>query len=228
MIGIIASMEEELNYIKESMEDVKIKNINNTDYVIGNLHGKDVVVVRCFTGKVYMALTAQKLIDNFDLDLIINCGVAGGLKDGMHIGDVVLATNAIQSDMDVRGLGYEIGQVPDIEIKDFKQYEKINETSKEFVQNYDFKVYFGNIMTADKFVSSKEDKEYLIEQFDGYCTDMETASLGEVCYVNKINFAGIRGISDSADEGANTDFRENLKKASDNCAILLCDIIKVM
>ena len=47
-------------------------------------------------------------------------------------------------------------------------------------------------------------------------------------HVNKINFAGIRGISDSADEGANTDFRENLKKASDNCAILLCDIIKVM
>ena len=39
MIGIIASMEEELNYIKESMKDVKIKNINNTDYVIGNLHG---------------------------------------------------------------------------------------------------------------------------------------------------------------------------------------------
>ena len=59
-------------------------------------------------------------------------------------------------------------------------------------------------------------------------TDMETASLGEVCYVNKINFAGIRGISDSADEGANTDFRENLRKASDNCAILLCDIIKAM
>ncbi len=228
MIGIIASMEEELNYIKESMTDAQIKNIKGTEYVVGKLHGKDTVVVRCFTGKVYMALTAQKLIDNFDLDLIINCGVAGGLKDGMNIGDVVLATNAIQTDMDASGLGYEIGQVPDIEIKNFEQFEKLNETAKEFTKNYDFNVYFGNIMTADKFVSSKEDKEYLIKTFDGYCTDMETASLGEVCYVNKINFAGIRGISDSADEGANTDFRENLRKASDNCAILLCDIIKAM
>ena len=95
MIGIIASMEEELNYIKESMTDAQIKNIKGTEYVVGKLHGKDTVVVRCFTGKVYMALTAQKLIDNFDLDLIINCGVAGGLKDGMNIGDVVLASISV-------------------------------------------------------------------------------------------------------------------------------------
>lgn len=226
MIGIIASMDEELEFIKKNMVNTKIKKITNSEYFIGSVGSNDVVLVKCYTGKVHMALTAQKLIDNFDVDILINCGVAGGLMDGIKVGDVVFAENTLQTDMDVTMLGYEEGVIPDIDKKYFTQAEYINDKARKFADGYDFDVFFGNILTADKFVSNKKDKEYLIENFNGYCTDMETAALAQVCYVNGIDFAGIRGISDGADEGAKSDFRENLKKASDNCARTLLDVIK--
>ena len=226
MIGIIASMDEELYLIKKEMKDLKEKDIKGSRYFIGSIEDKKIAAVKCLTGKVAMACTAQKLIDNFEPELIINCGVSGGLKKGIEVGDVVLSTKTVQSDMDVTQLGYEVGCVPDIDVTYFEQDKRFNETAEKVMDDFDFGVYFGNILTADKFVSNKKDKEYLIKTFEGYCTDMEAASLAQVCYINNIPFAGIRGISDSADEGASTDFKENLRKASDNCAKLLLAVLK--
>jgi len=228
MIAVIASMDEELYLIKKEMKNMETKEIGNSTYFIGDIGNKKVAVVKCFTGKVHMALTAQKLIDNFDVSLVINCGVAGGLTEGIEVGDVVIGTKAVQSDMDVTMLGYDLGCVPDIDITYFIQDGEFNDAAKKILGNYDFNIHFGNILTADKFVSSEKDKNYLIDTFNGYCTDMETASMAQVCYVNNIPFAGIRGISDSANEGANTDFKENLRKASDNCAMYLIDILKAL
>lgn len=228
MIGIIASMDEELYLIKKEMKDLKEEDIKGSIYFMGNIDDKKVVAVKCLTGKVAMACTAQKLIDNFAPNLLINCGVAGGLKTGIEVGDVVLSTKTVQSDMDVTQLGYEVGCVPDIDVTYFEQDRRFNEIAEGIKDDFDFGVYFGNILTADKFVSNNKDKEYLIKTFDGYCTDMETASLAQVCHINNISFAGIRGISDSADEGASTDFKENLRKASDNCAKLLIAVLKKM
>lgn len=229
MIGIIASMDDELKLIKEQLKNLEITKVTGTTYYKGTINEKEIVLVKCLTGKVHMALTAQKLIDNFLPNILMNVGVAGGLKDEMNIGDVVIATKTIQSDMDAVTLGWgEIGVIPDINIKDFITDKEVLEKSEEIKDNYEFNVLFGTIVTADKFVTKEEDKEFLINQFDGYCTDMETAALGQVCYTNNISFMGIRGISDAANSDANTDFRANLVKASDNCGKLVVDLLNIM
>ena len=40
-------------------------------------------------GKVNAARTTQILIDNFNIESIINVGVAGGLSNNINIGDIV-------------------------------------------------------------------------------------------------------------------------------------------
>ena len=50
-IGIIGAMDEEVNRLKEMMQEVKIKNIASMDFYEGSLEGSPLVVVRSGIGK---------------------------------------------------------------------------------------------------------------------------------------------------------------------------------
>ena len=51
-------------------------------------------------GKVNSALCAQILISEFDVDAIVNTGVAGALHSELDVLDMVISTDAIQYDVD--------------------------------------------------------------------------------------------------------------------------------
>lgn len=52
-------------------------------------------------GKVNSARTTQILIDNFNLDYVINVGVAGGVNSNLNVGDVVIGKSLVQYDFDL-------------------------------------------------------------------------------------------------------------------------------
>ena len=110
-IGIIAAMTEEIESIKKLMKDISVKNIYELEFIIGTIHSKNVVLVKCGVGKVNAARTTQILIDNFDLEYVINVGTAGGLNDNIEIGDVVIAEKLVQHDFDITAGGQGSGSV---------------------------------------------------------------------------------------------------------------------
>ena len=63
----------------------------------------------------------------------------------------------------------------------------------------------GRIVSGDQFISDSSKKEWLVENFNGYCTEMEGAV--QAAYLNKIPFI-IRAISDKADQSAEMDYSE--------------------
>jgi len=69
-------------------------------YISGTLAGHPVVLVFSRMGKVAAAATAQHLIDIHRVSSIIFTGVAGALDPTLRIGDVVIARNLWQHDMD--------------------------------------------------------------------------------------------------------------------------------
>ncbi len=54
---------------------------------------------------------------------------------------------------------------------------------------------------------------------------MEGASIGQVCYINKIPFIVIRSISDNSDNSSQNDFKINLKKSCQNVCYFLSKFI---
>lgn len=50
---------------------------------------------------------------------IINTGIAGSLRNEVNVGDIVLATDAVQHDVDAAGFGYQPGEIPQMGIKEF-------------------------------------------------------------------------------------------------------------
>ena len=81
MIGIIGAMDEEVNELKAGMEEVKVTTKASMEFYEGTIAGKKVVVVRSGIGKVNAGICTQILVDVFNVDCIINTGIAGALNN---------------------------------------------------------------------------------------------------------------------------------------------------
>ena len=110
-IGIIGALEEEVAFLKEEMNDIKITTIAGMNFFEGKINGNKVIVVQSDMGKVNAAICSQTLINTFGANRIINTGVAGSLDAKIDIGDIVVSTDAIEHDFDLTPLGYAPGQV---------------------------------------------------------------------------------------------------------------------
>ena len=208
MLGIIGAMDEEVAKLKEHMTDVEVTTKASMDFYKGKLNGKDVVVVRSGIGKVNAAICTQILVDDFRITAVINTGIAGSLRNEINIGDIVLSTDALEHDVEATAFGYPIGQIPRMDTLAFeadKNLIALAETCCAKV-NPDIKTFVGRVVSGDQFIASKEKKEWLVENFAGFCTEMEGAAIAHCAYLNNIPFLVIRAISDKADDSAQMDY----------------------
>ena len=226
MIGIIGAMDEEVSKIKEAMTDVEIQKKAGMDFYRGKLHGKDAVVVRCGIGKVNAALCAQILADFYQVKYLINTGIAGSLNAQIDIGDIVLSSDALQHDMDAAGFGYPAGVIPRMPVSVFEADPQLIAQAKEACEkvNPDIRVFIGRVVSGDQFISDKEKKKWLVETFQGYCTEMEGAAIAQAAYLNGIPFLIVRAISDKADDSANMDYTAFEKKAIEHSVNLMMEL----
>ncbi len=204
-IGIIGAMDEEINDLLEKMEVIKEEKYSGISYYIGKLCGKDIVLSRCFVGKVNAAMCTQTMILKYDISSIINVGVAGGIDTALGLGDIAISTSTVEFDQDVSALGYDIGYTFGLEKiyidSDEKMANKIYEVSSK--KN---NTKLGVVASSDKFISSENEIEKIKELFNNVvAVDMESASISHVCKLNNIPFCAIRVISDS---GNNIEYRD--------------------
>ena len=228
MLGIIGAMDIEVDSLKNEMENPAINKIAGMDFYEGVIGGKDVVVVKCGIGKVNAAMCTQILADRYNVDAVINTGVAGSLNNDIDICDIVISTVAQEHDMDVTALGYEKGIIPDMDVSIFEADRKLVELTKKSAKEaaLDVKVFEGKVVSGDQFISTHEKKESLKNSFGGDCAEMEGAAIAHVASLNNIPFLVIRAISDKADGGAHMDYPTFEKKAAANSILLLNEIIK--
>ena len=227
-IGIIGAMEEEVASLKSNMQDVTVSLKAKMEFYDGLLQGKKVVVVRSGIGKVNAAVCAQILVDDFQVDAILNTGIAGSLRSEIKMGDVVVSTDALQHDVDTGEFGYPKGQIPHLDVLSFPADSKLIEQAIQSCKkvNPEINVFAGRIVTGDQFIADNKRKKEIIYHFDGYCTEMEGAAIAQVAYLNQIPFVIIRAISDQADESAQVDFPTFMERAIRNSVRLVLDMLE--
>ena len=145
---------------------------------------------------------------------IINTGIAGSLDAQIDIGDIVVSTDVLQHDMDVRVFGYPLGEIPQLGTLSFPADERMASLAKSVCEkvNTEVKVFSGRIVSGDQFICDKEVKDKLVENFHPLCTEMEGAAIGQAAYLNEIPFVILRAISDKADNSAEMDYPTFEKK----------------
>lgn len=215
MIGIIGAMQEEVSLLQEEMAVEEIVEKAGMVFYQGELCGQKVVIVKSGIGKVNAALCAQILVDLFQVNILINTGIAGSLDAQINIGDMVISTDAVQHDMDASVFGDPVGQIPRMDTFSFPADEKLVKLAKEVneEENPDIRTFTGRIVSGDQFVSSAEVKGRIVSNFHAMCTEMEGAAIAHAAYLNQVSCVIIRAISDKADNSAVMDYPEFERQA---------------
>ena len=228
MIGIIGAMEEEVAALKEDMIVEETVEQASMVFCRGVLCGKEVVVVRSGIGKVNAGICSQILVDLYQVDGIVNTGIAGSLRNEINIGDLVLSTVAVQHDVDAGGFGYPVGEIPQLGVKEFPADERLLTLAEEACReaNPDISTFKGRVASGDQFIDSKEKKKWICDTFDAYCAEMEGAAVAQAAYLNKIPYLIVRAISDKADDSAHMDYGEFEAKAVEHSVNLMLALVK--
>lgn len=189
------------------------KETENGIYVAQN--GTDTVIIcQCGIGKVNAASLTQRIIDKYSPDKIINTGTAGGLAEGLGIGDIVIAEKAAYHDF--KPVSIVVDMFGDKYIYSDKS---IAAAAVNACRENNIFHRTGTVVTGDCFVSTKEQRDDIFAEYpDALCTEMEGAAIAHVCFNNKTPFVIIRAISDfAADEKT---FELNAAYAAEKAAII--------
>jgi adenosylhomocysteine nucleosidase len=251
-LGIISALHEEQAGLIAQMNDIRITTRGMRDYVHGKLWEIDCVCVLSRLGKVASAATAATLIERFDVTHVIFTGVAGSADRSVKIGDIVIADNLVQHDMDTRPLFPQF-EIPLTGLSKFSSELKLSVQLEHAAQQFlqmdlaqqipdanrkklkinQAQVHRGLIASGDEFISSAKRLEELKEHFpDLLAVEMEGAAVAQVCFEFGIPFSVIRTVSDGADEHSAIDFMEFIRQVASVyafhtmrrfCGILLAD-----
>lgn len=225
-IGLLVAMEEELDRLKEAISTEEVIQIANQQFFDGHINGQAVTVVQSGIGKVNATIATSLLISEFDVDLVINTGSAGGIGSELSIGDLVISTNLAYHDADNRGFGYTYGQIPQMPAQ-YKADEKVTKLLNESAVDTGWHVQKGLIVTGDSFISSDEQINRIKEHFpEALATEMEGGAVAQTCMQFDIPFAVVRAISDVADEEATVNFDEFVLQAGKRSAELVLSFIE--
>ena len=185
--------------------------------------------VRSGIGKVNAGICTQILVDDYGVDCVINTGIAGSLRNEINIGDIVISTDAVQHDMDVRIFGYPLGEIPQMGVFELPRQTSISQSGRGSLQesqsgNPRYSADAWSAVTS--LFPAKKVKNHLIEEFNGSCAEMEGAAIAQGAYLNKIPYVVLRAISDKADDSATMDYPTFESEAARHCVNLLQEMVK--
>ena len=229
-IGLIGAMDSEIAAFCRDFEAVEthIKGIHK-----GQFGGYEIYICVSGIGKVNAAIAAQRLVDIFGVECIINSGVAGGVSEKLAKLDIVISERLTYHDfnpLDIldRNPPYTKFFAADkvLAEKAQKGCELLNEKLKNDGKNT-FCAHVGTIVSGDCFVSSSEKARQLRDDFDALCTEMEGAAIAHTAYVNGLPFLIIRAISDFADEDAENSFDSFENVAADRAAFIVKEMLSI-
>ncbi len=225
-IGIIGAMKPETDGLIALMKDKEAVTLGGITFTYGTLCEKSAVISTCGVGKVFAAMAAEAMILGFSPDAIINTGVAGTLSDEIKIGGTVVATALVQHDMDTSALGDPVGLISGINIVDIPCSPALVDGLSACVRELEIPCLCGKIASGDQFICSAEQKTRITETFSAVACEMEGAAIGQVCYVNGVDFCVLRSISDGGDEESSMDYPKFVEMAAKRSISVLCRFLE--
>lgn len=224
--GIICAMPEEIKELKAQLTNESTKQIGGKDYYFGQISGQDVVLVESGIGKVEAGITTEHLITDCGADVVINSGSAGGIGDGLHVGDVVISTATAYHDVDATAFDYQYGQLPGKEPR-FTASKKWGDALAQAGEQTGLTVKQGLIVSGDQFIASQDAIKQILAHFpDALSSEMEGAAVGQVATDHQVPYVVVRAMSDTGDEEAGVSFDEFIIEAGKRSAAMLLQLFK--
>lgn len=219
MIGILCALDKEIERLLGEIEQPVHRELCGYDYVQGRLRGRDVVLCKCGVGKVNAAVCAQTLLLTWPVRLVINSGVAGALREPLEVGDICVATDLVQHDVDTTAVGDPVGYVSTVGQVYFRCAEWAVDGLLQAARAVEgVHALSARIASGDQFIHAQAQKDRIVRLFDASACEMEGGAIAQVCFINGVDCAVIRAISDSSTGKHAMEYREFMPLAAENSA----------
>jgi adenosylhomocysteine nucleosidase len=225
-LAIVAAMPEELDAFLAAMPDKTPVALAGRHFWCGHWQGHDVVAVLSGIGKVAASITATALATHFKTTRLIFTGVAGGLGVGVQVGDVVVAKELLQHDLDASPL-FPRHELPGRGISRITTCPALSTAllvaaRQTLAVSGGQQVHQGLIVSGDRFVASAAEAQALqTELRDALAVEMEGAAIAQVCLDFGLPFGVVRSISDRADDTAHVDFTRFVREVASPHALAI-------
>jgi adenosylhomocysteine nucleosidase len=204
MIGVVCGLEIEANSLRMNLTDLQMSTHKGRRFFVGDFSFERVAIVLTGAGKTLVSAGTQLLNDVYQPRLIVAYGCAGAIHPERKIGDVVLATDAIEHDVDT----HEIGQVQRVS----SDSERVQNLLVALQENKSLSspVLGGTVISGDGDIRSRQHKQQLWDRFQAQTVDWESASVARVAELCGVAWLSIRVISDLAEEDMAKEYSENV------------------
>ena len=207
MIGLIGAMAIEVEALMDRLTERQETVVGMDTFVSGRLFGQEAVLAVCGPGKVNAALCAQSMILHFHPAWVLNLGVAGAGDAAVSIGDMVVATAAVQHDVDTSPIGDPVGMVSKINLIEIPCDAGLRRRLVEAASTLpDVRVHEGVIATGDQFINSGEVRARIHGRFHAMAVEMEGGAVAQACYMHGVPCGVLRSISDQANGQSEMDY----------------------
>ena len=240
--AIIGAMETELELLKSRLTGKQEITIEGILFFRGQLDNREVVITRSGIGKVNAAIITTILLEHFKPTHVLYSGIAGGLKPGLAPGDVVIATKVAYHDYGRKlpdsfetwatrnpyDLTYNPTYFPCDSVLLLLSKTAVAKAQLQAIDNHTPAASFGVIITGDIFLSDSIAGTQLRNRTGADAVEMEGAAVAQVCFQRKTPFLIIRSLSDNANHSAILDFTKYGKRAAENSAELIMQLLKLL
>ncbi|MBO4836853.1 MAG: 5'-methylthioadenosine/S-adenosylhomocysteine nucleosidase [Clostridia bacterium] len=221
-IGILCAMRSEFDQLTPYLHIEKKMQMARTDILEGDVDGMPIVLAASGIGKVNAAITAQMLIDRFQVTHMMMVGVAGGMDTRLGVHALAFSEQLAQHDVNPQWLrhrpapdqGYFPGDPWMLGI-----CHRLQEEGK-----FLYPAFFGTMVSGEQFIA-EEGRQEIIDAWHPLCVDMESAAAAHACFANDIPFMAIRAVSDTAETGEKG-FEENEISAADAAAAAAAQVLE--
>lgn len=237
-LAIVSALPQEQQGLQQLLTHVTTERHAGRSFTRGVLHGREVVLALSGIGKVAAATTTTVLMERFAIERLIFTGVAGGLAPQVRVGDVVVATQFVQHDMDVRPL-FTRWQVPGYAAPHFDCDGPLTQALQHaaahcvataqhwplpLLAGHAPQAHHGMIASGDQFIVAASTSQRIHRELSdaGYpvlAVEMEGAAIAQTCADYGLPFAAVRTISDRADDSAHVDFAAFVESVASRYAL---------
>jgi adenosylhomocysteine nucleosidase len=171
-VGIVVALSREIGYFLDGCDRVRKYTGGNFTFRGGRFGEIRIATVEAGMGANKAKRATQALIDAHTPTWVLSCGYSGALRDGMKVGDIVMADSIVDTH----------GDRLDVDMK------MSSEGSK--------RLHVGRFVNADEIIRHVAVKKQLAEQYDAIAVDLESLAVGKICQAAGIPFMAVRVISD--------------------------------
>lgn len=232
VILIAVAMKNELNTFLEKVDNFNRITIDGIDFYQSKLFGKNIVCVLTGIGTINASYAIGIAISNFNIEFVINYGIAGGIGENVHKDTIVLVqdcfnvssyrTSELESGID--SSKWEYLTFVDNGTDELTIYDSDRKLLNKLTA-YDPKLLVVRCGSGDVWNREKDVVLNLNDNYNVSIADMECISLYQICNKLNIPIISFKAVSDNVLLGENYD-RNILDNTQDKIIEIIYTLVK--